>query len=114
MPVYADPLMNHGGSKTFRWLSSCHMYADTLDELHAVARKLGLKRAWFQDKRVPHYDLTTRKRARAVGLGVVEHNRRQAVEFWTKKGWHSRVLAEIEFGEKPLPPLNVDATLFPS
>lgn len=42
-----------------------HMVSDTsLEELHRFARKLGLKRAWFQDKTSsgfyhPHYDLTT-------------------------------------------------------
>jgi len=34
-----------------------HLVADTLDELHAAAQRLGLKRAWFQGGNMPHYDL---------------------------------------------------------
>ncbi len=50
----------------------CHMATDgDLSELHAMARQLGLRRAWFQDKPgTPHYDLTPRKRAQALGLGA--------------------------------------------
>jgi hypothetical protein len=35
---------------------------EPLDDLHAFAKKIGLKREWFQmhDKH-PHYDLTTRR-----------------------------------------------------
>lgn len=49
---------------------SCHMTADTLEELHAMAKRLGLKRAWFQQGSTPHYDLTEPKRARALELGA--------------------------------------------
>ena len=38
-----------------------HLVADTLQELHEFAEKVGLKRKWFQDhKDHPHYDITTR------------------------------------------------------
>ena len=53
----------------------CHMTTDTgdLDELHAFAARLGLRRAWFQDVRsAPHYDLRPTKRALAVTLGAKE------------------------------------------
>lgn len=57
MSVYTDPPM--------RWpfrgriVLSCHLTADTLDELHAFAAKIGLKRSWFQVSKsgIPHYDL---------------------------------------------------------
>lgn len=50
-----------------------HMISDTsLDELHDFAVSIGLHREWFQDKRIPHYDLTTqRMRAKAVRTGAV-------------------------------------------
>lgn len=52
----------------------CHLTADTEDELHAFAAKLGMKRAWFQGPphHRPHYDLTPGKRLQALGLGAVE------------------------------------------
>lgn len=51
---------------------AAHLTADTLDELHAFAARLGLKRAWFQDKGlVPHYDLTPGKHGLALVSGAV-------------------------------------------
>ena len=50
-----------------------HLVSDTsLDELHAFARKLGLKLSWFQDKTPhPHYDCTTnRMRQKAIEAGA--------------------------------------------
>lgn len=50
----------------------CHMVADTPDELHAFAARLGLKRSWFQSASVyPHYDVTISVRARALQMGAV-------------------------------------------
>lgn len=57
----------------------CHMVADTLEELHDMAEMLGLKRSWFQNKRMPHYDISKSVRARAVGLGAVEISSRELV-----------------------------------
>jgi hypothetical protein len=82
MSVYVDQLLNHGGSATFRWTHSCHMYADTLDELHAMATAIGMKLAWFQDKpSMPHYDLVETRRRKAVKLGAIEHTSREMVSF---------------------------------
>lgn len=52
---------------------SCHLTADSVDELHAFAKRLRLKREWFQNKPngTPHYDLTIAKRERALALGAV-------------------------------------------
>ncbi len=56
-----------------------HLVADTLPELHAFARKLGLRPEWFHDERHPHYDLTTpRARQRAVRLGAEQTSTRHA------------------------------------
>jgi hypothetical protein len=52
---------------------SCHMTSDTsLAELHEFAARIGMKRAWFQDGRHPHYDLNESRRAKAVKLGATE------------------------------------------
>lgn len=82
MSVYVDKLLHHGGSETFRWTWSCHMYADTLEELHAMAKAIGMRPEWFQDKpSLPHYDLVGKRRRKAVALGAVEHTRYQLVDF---------------------------------
>ncbi len=52
---------------------SCHLTTDgPLDELHAFAAALGLRREGFQDHRIaPHYDLNGEWRERALALGAV-------------------------------------------
>lgn len=78
MSVYVDPLVNYGAPSGF-WSGrpSCHLFADTLDELHAFAARLALKPRWFQDRpNFPHYDLTAGRRARAVRSGAIEVDRR--------------------------------------
>lgn len=58
---------------------SCHLFTDGhVDELHAFASRIGLKRGWFQAHRVvSHYDLTPARRVRAVAAGAVEVNMRE-------------------------------------
>lgn len=85
MTVYVDELRNFGWRLRGRETPSCHLFTDTLDleELHAIAAKIGMKRAWFQDSRsAPHYDLVPRRRAAAVALGVVEADAETAVGIW--------------------------------
>lgn len=50
---------------------SCHLMADTVDELHDFAMRIGLRRVWFQPLSSPHYDLTPMKREQALGMGAV-------------------------------------------
>lgn len=101
MSVYVDLVTEHGGSKSFRWTHSCHMYADTLEELHAMALSIGMRRSWFQDKeKLRHYDLVPARRKAAVALGAIEHAREQMVQFMRSR---SGVVAEMQttlFGGK--------------
>lgn len=51
----------------------CHLVADSLEELHAFAKLLGLKREWFQHAAsYPHYDITESLRERALLIGAIE------------------------------------------
>lgn len=67
MTVYVDNFR-----VPWRGMLMSHMMADDLDELHEFAGRLGLKRAWFQDKSIPHYDVSEGKRLQAVRMGAVE------------------------------------------
>jgi hypothetical protein len=81
MTVYVDPLIAWGQSKTWRYSENCHMTADTLEELNAMADRIGLKRSWLQvGHGQPHYDLTRSKRALAVKNGAVEITREESGE----------------------------------
>lgn len=79
MSVYVDDCVYPYGR-----MMMCHMLADSLDELHAMADKIGVNRKWFQNTRNPHYDICKSKRALAVGHGAVEINRRQLAELIRK------------------------------
>lgn len=83
MSVYVDPLRRFGGGPQCFREGSCHLFADTVEELHTFAARIGMRRAWFQDHAsVPHYDLTRTKRNRAVRLGAIELPTRESVAKW--------------------------------
>lgn len=90
MAVYVDRLRDWG----WRLGPSCHLIADTNEELHAFAARVGLKRAWFQAKASgPHYDLTAGRRVLAVSLGAVELEDRDFVEVLRR--WRSQAVARV-------------------
>ncbi|OUL72165.1 DUF4031 domain-containing protein [Paraburkholderia hospita] len=54
----------------------CHLVADSLAELHEFAQRLGLRRAWFQERSVyPHYDVTLSVRDKALAMGAAMGDR---------------------------------------
>jgi hypothetical protein len=62
-----------------RWTGGGHLQADTTDELHEFAQRLGLRREWFQCKpgrpENDHYDLGRKGRERALALGAIDEDR---------------------------------------
>lgn len=75
MTVYVDKARNPYGR-----MLMCHMVADSLEELHAMADAIGVARRWFQDKASsPHYDICQAKRRLAIENGAVEVSRRELV-----------------------------------
>ena len=79
MPVYVDKMKN-----TFRNMVMCHMLADTVEELHKMAKKIGLKKEWYQPKSMPHYDLSQSKRAVALKKGAIELSDEKFMELYRK------------------------------
>ncbi len=73
MTVYVDDMFRVPMGR-FGRMKMSHMIAESFDELHAMADKLGLKRSWFQGD---HYDISMSVRARAVELGAVEIGMRE-------------------------------------
>jgi hypothetical protein len=65
-----------------------HLTTDdpTGEELHALARRIGLLRIWFQEPKhsLPHYDVTDGKRAQAIRAGAVPITLHEASELYGK------------------------------
>jgi hypothetical protein len=76
--VYVDRARNGFGR-----MLMCHMIADTPDELHAMADRIGVERRWFQQPPKAsfwHYDIAQTKRALAVAAGAVDCERNAFVD----------------------------------
>jgi hypothetical protein len=72
MAVYVDQEQN-----SFRRMVMCHMFAESIAELHEMAKRIGMRKEWFQPLSFPHYDVAKGRRAAALRLGAVEVDRRQ-------------------------------------
>ena len=75
--VYVDaPIWEWQGLK---W---SHLLADDIDDLHRFAARLGIHRVSYQGPprtAVPHYDLTSYERQRAIALGAIVCSREEIV-----------------------------------
>lgn len=71
MSVYVD-----NARIPYRGMIMCHMLADTLEELHAMAQFIDLEPEWFQNHGMPHYDICLAKRHLAVRAGAIQIGRR--------------------------------------
>ena len=77
MTVYVDDVRHRFGNMVM-----CHMWADTVEELLAMADRIGVKRKWiqghptlsrgkFRDPRWVHFDICLSKKAEAIHRGAV-------------------------------------------
>lgn len=76
MTVYVDDMKAKYGRMVM-----CHMLADSDEELHAMAERIGVARRWWQSPQKTsgsHYDIALSKRALAIEAGAVEITWRQA------------------------------------
>jgi len=84
MAVYVDPLFATAPKPTWPYKEASHMTADTVQELHALAKRLHLKRLWFQNHHTNraywHYDLTRGKYYQAIRLGAIPLSREASAE----------------------------------
>lgn len=75
MAVYVDGLRDYGW-----WRGpSCHLIADSVEELIEFAVSIGLRPEWFQPKSSPHFDLSAQTRVVALQKGAIELGQREFV-----------------------------------
>lgn len=82
MAVYVDDMR-----APFGRMVMCHMVADTDDELHAMADRIGVARRWHQKAGThrSHYDICLAKRALAVAAGALEVTQREVARIARRK-----------------------------
>ena len=88
MSVYVDGIIKWGNKGNW-----CHMVADTIEELHFMASKIGLKKEWFQEPgkaktKVPHYDLRPSRRKLAILAGAIDSKEKlvECCRKWKRNG----------------------------
>lgn len=89
MAVYVDTPRHRVGR-----MIMCHMLADSMEELLAMADQIGVARKWFQPESHPHFDICKAKRAKAVAAGAIEADRRQLVGVMRR--YRSKWFADFE------------------
>lgn len=100
MTVYVDEARHPFG----RYIM-CHMWADTLDELLAMADRIGVQRKRLQQPPKAswlHFDIAKSKRRLAIAAGAVETDRFGPVEHVARLDIASGDPARIARGEKRL------------
>lgn len=95
MSVYVDTMRAPLSPRRGRTYIMCHMWADTREELFAMADKIGIARKWFQrprevglpgmDASWEHFDIALSKRALAIKAGAIETDRYGPVEHEAKR-----------------------------
>lgn len=88
--IYVDPLRVVTPHSQWRYPEACHMIADTAEELDAFASRIGLRRSWRQASDPPHYDLTRKRREKALKAGAIDCDHRRFREEWRRLTAHRR------------------------
>lgn len=88
MTVYIDDMNAPYGRMTM-----CHMVADSDEELHAMADKIGVARKWHQNPKTmgvsnSHYDICLAKKALAIKYGAIPITFRQLGRMLNHKRSH--------------------------
>lgn len=87
MTVYVDDMYKVPMGQ-FRRMKMSHMIADTNEELHAMAERIGVQRKWFQDvSSGAHYDIAMSKRELAIAAGAVPITLRQCAAMCAVRRW---------------------------
>lgn len=93
MTVYVDDVRHRYGR-----MIMCHMWADTIDELLAMADRIGVRRKWLQQPPRAswvHFDISLGMKAKAIAAGAVLTDKYGPVEFEARHKGDSAKLDQI-------------------
>jgi hypothetical protein len=77
----------------WRGLKWAHLLAEDIDDLHRFAARLGIHRSSYQGPprtSIPHYDLTSYERQRAIAHGAIACSRDEIVAIVRRTRWPGR------------------------
>lgn len=108
MTVYVDDVRHQFGRMVM-----CHMWADTLDELLAMADRVGVARKWIQghptlsfgkhrDASWIHFDISLGMKAKAIEAGAVLTDKYGPLEYVAKRQIASGLERQIQHGQMRL------------
>lgn len=101
MAVYVDDVRHYCGR-----MIMCHMWADTLDELFAMADRIGINRKWIQGHpRLSHgkarkagwvhFDVSLARKNRAIEYGAILTDRYGPIEHIARLDGDTATLARV-------------------
>jgi hypothetical protein len=93
MTVYVDDVRHRFGRMVM-----CHMWSDSLDELFAMADRIGVARKWLQ--RPPkaswvHFDICLAMKEKALAAGAVLTDKYGPSEFIARQRGNTRMIELI-------------------
>lgn len=108
MTVYVDDVRHQFGRMVM-----CHMWADTLDELLAMADRIGVQRKWIQGHPTlsfgkhraaswVHFDISLGMKAKAIEAGAVLTDMFGPMEFEARRMIASEDPLQAERGKRKL------------
>ena len=93
MAVYVDDVRH-----PYRGMIMCHMWADSLEELMAMADRIGLDRKWFQSPPKAsweHFDISIGMKRAAIRNGAILTDRFAPLEHVARARGDMRLLERI-------------------
>lgn len=93
MTVYVDDVRH-----PYRRMVMCHMWADSLEELLAMADRIGVARRWLQEPPKAswvHFDVCLEKKALAISAGAVLTDKYGPLEHRARLEGDLRLLARV-------------------
>lgn len=93
LAVYVDDVRHRFGRMVM-----CHMWADTLDELLAMADRIGVARKWLQKPPKAswvHFDVSLGMKAKAIEAGAILTDRFGPAEFEARRTGNQKMLDMI-------------------
>lgn len=100
MPVYVDDVRH-----TFGRMVMCHMWADSLEELLAMADRIGVARKWLQQPPKAswiHFDIALSKKAAAIAAGAILTDKYGPVEGAARQRIATGDPILVEYGNRKL------------